>query len=254
MIQLGDFSLPHKQNQPFLDVWNEYEGPKYHVLGNHDTDHGFTKDQTMDWWGMSGRYYSFDLHGWHFVVLDGNDKNPGNWNGYVRYVAQEQREWLSRDLAATSAPTMIFSHQMLESDGGVANSGEVRAVLEKANQDAGWKKVHSCLCGHHHTDGLTEIAGIRYIQINSMSYKWVGGGGNKRHRFAKHVEQAYPWVSHTAPYRDPLYTMLTLDPESGSMSIEGKETEFIPPTPEEMNLPSADRMLPIIAARELKIL
>jgi len=35
LIQMGDFALPHSFNQPFLDVWNEFEGPKYHILGNH---------------------------------------------------------------------------------------------------------------------------------------------------------------------------------------------------------------------------
>ena len=193
------------------------------------------------------------MGGWHFVALDGNDKNPGNWSGYVRYVAKDQLDWLAKDLAATNAPTMVFSHQKLESDGGVANSGEVRAVLEKSNEDAGWQKVYACLCGHHHSDGLTEIAGISYIHINSMSYKWVGGGGNKRQRFAKHVEHAYPWVSHTVPYRDPLYTVLELDPETGQLNIEGKKTEFIPPTPTEMELPNASQMLPSISARKISV-
>jgi len=252
-VQLGDFALPRKQNQPFLDKWNEFAGPKYHVLGNHDTDLGFSKAQTMEWWGMPARYYSFDVGGWHFVVLDGNDKNPGKWSGYVRYVAQDQLDWLAKDLASTDAPVVVFSHQKLESDGGVANSSAVRAVLEKANQDAGWGKVLACFCGHHHTDGLTEIQGIRYIHVNSMSYKWVGGG-NQRRRFPDHIEQAHPMVSRTCPYRDPLYTALTLDPETGQLGIEGKQTVFIPPTPGEMDLPNAKGMQPVITARELAVL
>ena len=32
IIQLGDFSLPREQNQPFIDKWNSFNGPKYHVL------------------------------------------------------------------------------------------------------------------------------------------------------------------------------------------------------------------------------
>ena len=252
LVQLGDFAMPHRKNQAFLDVWNDYDGPKHHVLGNHDTDSGFSKEQTMGWWGMPERYYSFDVGGWHFIVLDGNDKNPGKWSGYVRYIAEDQREWLAKDLASTKAPTMIFSHQTLESDSGVANSQEVRSVLEEANRDAGWQKVYACLCGHHHTDGLTEIAGIRYIHVNSMSYKWVGGR-QKQRRFADHIEQAYPLVSHTAPYQDPLYTTLTLDPETGLLGIEGKETKFVPPTPTELELRNAKGMLPTITARNIQI-
>jgi predicted phosphodiesterase len=253
LLQLGDFALPHSRNQPFLDTWNEYKGPKYHVLGNHDTDSGFTKAQTMKWWGMEEKFYSFDLGGWHVVVLDGNDKNPGEWIGYVRYINQAQRDWLAADLAATDAPTIVFSHQKLESDDGIANSGEVRAILEAANKQAGRKKVFACLCGHHHSDGVTEIEGIRYVHINSMSYKWVGGA-HQRKRFADHIEQAFPTVSRTAPYRDPLYTVLTLDPEEGTMTIEGRKTSFIPPTPAEMKLEHAAKMLPVISDLKVKVL
>jgi calcineurin-like phosphoesterase family protein len=81
LVQLGDFAVSHRQNQSFLDVGNEFEGPKYHVLGNHDTDGGFSKAQTMEWWKVERRYYSFDLGGWHFIVLDGNDQKPEPWSG-----------------------------------------------------------------------------------------------------------------------------------------------------------------------------
>ncbi|MEL0245070.1 MAG: metallophosphoesterase, partial [Flavobacteriaceae bacterium] len=36
VIQLGDFALPRKVNQKFINSWNNYKGLKYHVLGNHD--------------------------------------------------------------------------------------------------------------------------------------------------------------------------------------------------------------------------
>ena len=59
IIQLGDFSLPRKRNEIVLDHWNLFNGNKYHVLGNHDmVDYGFTKAQTMSWWGMKERYLS----------------------------------------------------------------------------------------------------------------------------------------------------------------------------------------------------
>ncbi len=252
ILQMGDFAVPHRRNDPFMDVWNSFEGPKHHVLGNHDTDGNFPRAQTMRWWGMGERFYSFDLGGWHFVVLDGNDANPGPWRGYHRYIAEDQRRWLAADLAKADAPTIVFSHQTLESDDGVANSGEVRAVLEEANRAAGWTKVHSCLCGHHHTDGLREIESIRYIHINSMSYRWLGGD-HRRARFPAHIERAYPWVSYTAPYRDPLFTVLTLDGETSTMRLDGASTQFIAPSPREMELPNAEELVPVITERILRI-
>ena len=69
IIQLGDFSLPRTQNQPFINQWNLFNGPKYHVLGNHDMrDFGYKKEETMKWWKMDKRYYSFDYNNFHFIV------------------------------------------------------------------------------------------------------------------------------------------------------------------------------------------
>ena len=44
-----------------------------HVIGNHDTDAGFTKDNCIDVWGMPGRYYAKNIEGLQLLVLDGND-------------------------------------------------------------------------------------------------------------------------------------------------------------------------------------
>ena len=74
-FQLEDFALPYKDNEPFLDIWKSYKNPTYHVLGNHDMDDGFKREETMAWWGMKERYYAFESNGFHFVVLDGNKKD-----------------------------------------------------------------------------------------------------------------------------------------------------------------------------------
>ncbi|MEM9141811.1 MAG: metallophosphoesterase [Bacteroidota bacterium] len=253
ILQLGDFALPRKRNQPFLDVWNSFEGPRYHVLGNHDMrDLGYTREQTMTWWQMKDRYYSFDLNGLHCIVLDGNDVNPKPWSGYDRYIAEEQQQWLAHDLRNTQKPTLVFCHQSLESEGGIANGSRIRAILEGAKIAKAQPKVIACFSGHHHTDYVKEINGIPYIQINSMSYKWVGDT-YRYARFAPHVEASYPTVSKTCPYRDPLYTVLTVDLEKGSLHLEGRETQFIPPSPGELNMPNADTMYPTITERNLNV-
>lgn len=255
IIQMGDFALPRKRNQPFLDAWEEFEGPKYHVLGNHDmVDFGYTKQQTMDWWKMEKRYYSFDQGDFHFMVLDGNDQNPEPWDAYYpRYIDPEQQYWLKKDLEGTSKPTIVFCHQSIETpNGGVANHEEIREILEGQKTSSGQPKVITCLSGHHHTDYVKEINGIPYIQINSMSYKWVGDKFAYQ-RFGPHVEQAYPAVSKTCPYKDPLYTVLSIDPKAGTMHFEGRKTSFISPTPEEIGVPNAENMSPTITERNLLI-
>ena len=217
-------------------------------------DFGFSKEQTMDWWQMEKRYYSFNHGDFHFIVLDGNDQNPEPWTAlYPRYIGSEQQEWLKKDLEETSKSTIVFIHQSLETpNGGVANHAEIRKILEGQKASSGQLKTKSCLSGHHHADYVKEINGIHYIQINSMSYKWVGSEFAYL-RFGPHVEQTYPTVRNTCPYKDPLYTVLTLDSTTGTMHLEGQETSFISPTPKEIGVPNAENMSPTITERYLKL-
>jgi len=235
VIQLGDFCRPYDYNLGFMGIWNSFPGPRHHVIGNHEMDGGFTREQVVEYFGMPTKYYSFDANGFHFIVLDGNDKKENPTPGYARYIGPSQLEWLRADLRGAVGPTMVVSHQSLENPQGVENAAEVRGILEEANREAGWTKVFAALSGHHHIDYAKAINGIQYIQVNSMSYYWVGEK-YRRTRFGEEVEKEHPWVSYTVPYRDPLYAMVTLDPK-GLMEIRGTETEFIPPSPDELGLP-----------------
>ena len=245
IFQMGDFCVPKKQNEALIQRWNSFNKPTYHILGNHDTDGGFSREQTMDFWGMKSRYYSFDSHGYHFVVLDGNDPNPKPWSGYNRYIAKQQQVWLIQDLADTNLNTFVLSHQTIENeDGGVANFNAIRAILEEANKNSGKTKVVACFSGHHHTDYMTDIKGIYYIQINSASYRWVGE--DFLHiRYSKDIDEKYPWIKYTIPYKDPLFTFMEIDPK-GYLKIEPRRTEFVGPGPEEMGGPITANNDPIV--------
>ena len=254
ILQLGDFCRPYDYNQSFMKIWNSFEGTKYHVLGNHDMDGGFTREQARAFWGMPKNYYSFDSKGVHFIVLDGNDPNPKPWSGYNRYIGKEQQEWLKTDLQQTNKPTIIFSHQSLELEyDGVANMGEIRSILENENKTAGFQKVICCISGHTHTDFMTKINGIYYVQINSASYRWVGGD-HKVIRYSEEIDEKYEWIKYTIPYKDPLYTFVTL--KHDKIIIEPKKTDFVGPGPEEMNLPKTlpnDPIVPTISNFVMKL-
>ncbi len=254
IVQMGDFCRPYDYNLGLLKEWERYNGPKYHILGNHDTDGGFTREQAMDFWGMKERYYSFDHHGLHFVVLDGNDPNPKPWSGYNRFINKEQQDWLREDLAKTNLSTFVFSHQTLENeDGGVANLKDIQKILEDANRQARGTKVVASLCGHHHTDYMTEINGIYYIQINSASYRWVGG--DYQHvRYSAAIDEKYPWIKYTIPYKDPLFTFLEIDPK-GVLKLKPSSTKFVGPGPIEIGMPSPainDPIIPQISGFKFK--
>ena len=55
LVQLGDFAVPSPQNKALIGQFNKAHPLALHVLGNHDTDGGYTKQQTMDAWGMRER-------------------------------------------------------------------------------------------------------------------------------------------------------------------------------------------------------
>ncbi|GAA3582223.1 metallophosphoesterase family protein [Snuella lapsa] len=255
IIQMGDFALPNKENQPFLDTWNAYKGDKYHVLGNHDMrDHGFTREQTMTWWDMNERYYSFDKKGVHFIVLDGNDPNPKPWSGYDRYIGEEQKNWLIQDLQNTNKPTIVFSHQTLQLEyDGVANMKEIRGILEDANKKAGFKKVMCCLSGHTHTDYMTHINGIYYLQINSASYRWVGGD-YKTIRYSEAIDKTHKWIKYTIPYKESLFTFMNI--KNNKIIVEPRKTVFVGPGPDELGMPEQrldDPIVPSISGFKMKI-
>lgn len=229
VCQLGDFCQPHPRNKAFLAQWRQFNGPRTHVLGNHDMDGGFTREQTVAFLGMPHRYYSFDKNSVHIVVLDGNDPG-GKSEGYKRFIADEQLDWLRTDLAATSLPTILFSHQTLDDATGIENSETVRKVLEQAKTDTGRNKVVACFCGHHHDDQAKLINGIHYIRINSASYLWLGSR-LKHESYPPEIHEKYPWISYTAPYKAPLWAFVELDTGRGRLVVKGRETDWVGPTP-----------------------
>ena len=235
IVQLGDFCVPKEANKKFLNIWNSFSGPRYHVMGNHDTDGGYSRGQTVEWWKMPSRYYSFEQAGTKFIVLDGNDRPADHAGGYPRYIAEDQLDWLRQQLASTDLPVVVFVHQSLEreQEGGVQNGDKVRQILEDANSTAGHRKVIACFSGHHHRDYVRRINDILYPQINSASYHWVGA--DYQHvRYGESIDESHPYIKYTVPYKDALFAIVTIDPTKGFMSIEGKQSTFVGPAPWEI--------------------
>ena len=238
IVQLGDFTQPRDNNASFMKIWNSFEGPSYHVLGNHDMDNyegeKFNREHTVNYLGMPAQYYSFDVSGYHFVVLDGNDKKDPPHKGYAHYIGAEQMTWLKKDLTQTELPVVVFSHQSIEDPEreGVDNGDEVRKILEEANLESGKKKVIACFSGHHHIDYATSINGIHYIQINSMSYFYLGGD-YPMIRYSKEIDKQYPYIKYTAPYKDPLFALVEID-SRGIIRITGRESSWVGPDPSEL--------------------
>ncbi|WP_454879801.1 metallophosphoesterase family protein [Sphingobacterium detergens] len=225
IISLGDFCVPKSTNQKLMTIWKQFKGKKHYVLGNHDTDGGFTKQQALAFWGTDKPYYSFDDKGFHFVILDGNEKDPEKKiAGYPRTLGKEQLHWLREDLRRTKLRTIIFCHQGLENTiNGLENGMEVRYLFEQINAEAGFDKVILVFTGHHHLNYHNHINGIHYVQINSASYYWAGENFESK-AFDEAFYKKYGILKRTLVYKHPIWATVSIDKKS--IHIEGTQTEM----------------------------
>ena len=201
-VQLGDFCQPTEANRPFLYIWQALALPRYNVLGNHDMDGGARRQQTVAYMSMPDRYYSFATKGWHFAVLDGNDPSDPPRSGYACGMAADQIDWLGADLLT---------------------------LLDEINRDADWQQIVAVFSGHHHLDYATCLNGIWHIQVNSMSNYWMGGDFLQV-RYGERIDATFPYIKYTAPYKDPLFALVRLEP-GAPIHIEGVESEWVGPSP-----------------------
>ncbi|AMV19065.1 metallophosphoesterase family protein [Planctomyces sp. SH-PL14] len=227
IAQLGDFCIPKEANRGFYEVWERFQGPKYHVLGNHDMDGGFTREQTVRYYGMPHRYYAFQQGGVKFIVLDGNDPG-GTSQGYKRFVGQEQAEWLRKELSADARPVVILIHQPLDGPSGVDNFAEIGRILK--GEGGARPNVLAVFSGHLHQDYHRPIDGVHHIQVNSASYYWMGAKYNHR-SYGEAAHEKSPYLQSTCPYEGPLWAVVTLDLAKGALTVEGMKTAWLGGSP-----------------------
>ncbi len=204
VIDLGDFAcqchgVPDEELhdcqlarlQHWWATYCQVPGPAYIVMGNHDVREDITKAEFLAVTQMPGRYYSFDVKGYHFIVLDGNqystDKERQSRDGVGgSYTIDEaQLAWLSQDLAANRDNIkVVFCHEELHhtppqgsGEGGdvpfppvgkegtyVGNGWQVREIL------AADGNVVACFFGHKHRSRWTVYGGVNYITLAALHY------------------------------------------------------------------------------------
>lgn len=258
IIELGDFAEASDKYADFYKMWESYPWDKYHVIGNHEMDGGHSREQALEFRKMKSSYYAFDRCGFHFIVLDGNDKKDENAKGYKQYIGAKQIEWLKDDLSKSEYPVVIFSHQGLvryegvDEEYGIENAEQVRGIIEVHNSKIPDRRVIACFNGHTHWDFVDSIHDVWYIHINSMSYNWLGESYAKV-RYSDEVDKNFKWIKYTAPFKDPLYATVVISTK-GWIRIFGKESEWVGPTPFELGYPERMKkyIRPAITARMLK--
>jgi len=213
LIQMGDFAYPDARYQSQVDMFNAASEHTIHAIGNHELDHGLTRDDAMKSWGIPGYYYAQEVGGVKIVVLDGNDQGSptyGTHGGYHSYIGPSQQAWLENELSEAKQPVLIVSHQPLAGVGALDNAKDMQELLSKYKD-----KIMLALNGHAHIDQHVEVGGVNYLHINSASYFWLGG------------------KARLAPYKDALFTTLKIDMEAGSISVEACRSRWAKSSPEE---------------------
>ena len=212
LVQLGDFAFPNAKHQQFADKFNQANDVAIHVIGNHEFDYELTRQDCCKAWGIASSYYVRDVGGLRLIVLDGNETgSPTYKEGYPSFIGAVQVDWLKQQLEKADRPVLILSHQPLAGAWPIDNAVEIQTLLAQHKE-----KVLLCMNGHSHIDSLVEVSGVRYLHINSASYFWVGG----KHR--------------TAFYKEPLFSMMSIDPKQGTISITGKSSSWKGMNPVEM--------------------
>ena len=169
--------------------------PLHHAIGNHDlygiltqsgaapSDSGYGKKMFEDRIGAR-TYYSFDLRGYHFIILDSIFPTPDRlWEGRID---DAQLQWLAKDLATLTptSPIVVITHVPLitgylaygpKPDGtprhdtvSVANSADVIALFQTHN-------VLAVLQGHLHINELVNYKNCQYACCGAVCGNWWHG-------------------------------------------------------------------------------
>jgi len=180
-------------------IYAGFNGPRYYVLGNHDI-YDLSKEEFLARVDSTRKYSSFDVKGYHFIILDAQYNKKEEDLSHAGWVVQGnipqfEVEWLTNDLAATSKPTIVFVHQRLDVDfdflsGGpeILNAEQVKKVLS----DSG--VVIAVFQGHDHENAWSLIDRIHYITFEALVN-----------------EDETP----------PSWAYVTLDPETQTITITG---------------------------------
>jgi len=195
IVELGDFKdqgkpASEKTTLEYLKTieaeFAKFDGPKYHVLGNHDQDSiskkSFLENVVNTGITADKSYYSFVRKDIQFIVLDANfrkDGTPydcGNFDWKDANIPEEELNWLKSVLAGHAGKSVVFIHQRLDAETAecVQKSPEIRKILS----DSG--KVLAVFSGHDHKGGLVKIDGIHYYILKAV----IEGSGSENNSYA----------------------------------------------------------------------
>jgi len=190
VVNLGDLiDRDYQSYEVVLPILNQLEVPVHNVLGNHDYSVADKwKPEIPKKLDMPSRYYDFEIEGWRFVILDGNDisfhaypedsdsykeaaeyykqrdiESP-EWNGAI---GEKQMNWLHQVLekaTANNEKVIIFCHFPVypKNVHNLWNAAEVIQVIES------YPCVKAYMSGHNHGGNYDMKADIHFLTFRGM--------------------------------------------------------------------------------------
>jgi 3',5'-cyclic AMP phosphodiesterase CpdA len=203
---MDSFEEGHERTKALWDLWgatlkDAHQAPMLSALGNHDIwgwnkgkskttgdEKGWGKAWACEQFQRDKPYTSKDQGGWHFIVLDSIREDKNDPNGYEAFLDDEQFDWLAKDLAATTKPTLILSHAPILSVTpleGLKTNATGDRVLAGGKMHTDFPKlsalfqkhkhVKACVAGHIHLLDRVEYNGVKYFCNGAVSGGWWKG-------------------------------------------------------------------------------
>jgi predicted phosphodiesterase len=195
IVELGDFKDQDAQpdrtrtltfTAKVESILAGFRGRRFHVLGNHDMD-SLSKSEFLRKAVNSGirrdrSYYSMDVKGIHFIILDANYRSDGmvydsgNYDWTDANIPAAELEWLNKDLASGRSPAIVLVHQQLDGEGSyyVKNAPAVRRMIEASG------RVLAVFQGHRHEGAYSRAGGIHYYTLKGL----IEGSGPENNAYA----------------------------------------------------------------------
>jgi len=190
VVHLGDFiDRDFESFDVVSPIYNQLRMPKYHVLGNHDFSVADRyKHRVPETMGLPSRYYDFEVKGWRFVVLDGNDisfhaypKGSAQYKAAEEYyernsvtspmwngaLGEDQIVWLNGVLSKASKDgekVVVYCHFPVFPE-NIHNLWNARKVVEILESNP---CVIAYINGHNHAGNYAEKNGIHYLTLKGM--------------------------------------------------------------------------------------
>lgn len=146
--------------------------PVLYAWGNHDLTN-VPAAEARAILGKGGDFESVDVGGYHLVVLNSQDPTVELIGGTL---SDGQLDWLERDLAGTTRPTVVFCHHPLDEQdpsrhwyfkdhhdhAWARNRKRARAILAASG------RVKAVFNGHMHLNTVEVLDGLPFVTLMSL--------------------------------------------------------------------------------------